>query len=397
MASRCRRRRWCFTLHSPEEHYGLLDNITMGAERCDDRITGGIYQLEECPDTGALHFQGYLEFSVAMDLSSVRMLLGGRAHWEPAGGDRNANIDYCSKTASRAHANQPPTRFGTCAAGAGPTQGRRSDLDATRETLQANGWDLRAAAEQHWSTSVRYLGNLTKLATMFAPPRDGSRPCRVAWIRGRTGLGKSHGVWTFFRRNNIPSHDVYVWSPKTTGFWFEGYARQPWVVLDDLGKGVPLVHLLRLFDNLPYAVSVHGGQVQMQAYNFIVTTNNTLDELFHGAATAEQIDALRRRTTLPFGNTLAGPDAAAIAALPFDQRENALADWLDGVFGLGGGAAAAVPVPHVAPLTEETRTELRSLRFPVEAQEEEEEPIDFDEEEDPAMMSQHEREERGYF
>lgn len=80
------------------------------------------YQIEQCPTTGTLHFQGYAEFTNAQSLSQVKGIIGQKAHLEPRKGTQKQAIEYCKKSASAM-----PDSFSEF--GHPAFQGQRSDLD----------------------------------------------------------------------------------------------------------------------------------------------------------------------------------------------------------------------------------------------------------------------------
>lgn len=88
---------WAFTKFIDEEEFeGLLPfDEWVGVNYL-------VYQLEQCPDTGRLHFQGYLETARTVRLGFVRRLNGLEgAHFEHANGSPEQNKAYCTKQESR--------------------------------------------------------------------------------------------------------------------------------------------------------------------------------------------------------------------------------------------------------------------------------------------------------
>lgn len=58
-----------------------------------------IYGIETCPKTKEKHFQGYFELRDGnrKRLTELKKLLGDKIHFEKAKGNKESNIDYCSK------------------------------------------------------------------------------------------------------------------------------------------------------------------------------------------------------------------------------------------------------------------------------------------------------------
>lgn len=69
-------------------------------------------------------------------------------------------------------------------------QGHRSDFDAAVETLKRTG-DLRAVAELHTKTCVRYAGGFERTAALLKPVPPVERPMRVICLWGPTRQGKT--------------------------------------------------------------------------------------------------------------------------------------------------------------------------------------------------------------
>lgn len=60
-----------------------------------------VYQPEKCPDTGALHIQGYLVLNRQTNLSTVKTMFPCEVHLDAARGTHEQCIAYCTKTESR--------------------------------------------------------------------------------------------------------------------------------------------------------------------------------------------------------------------------------------------------------------------------------------------------------
>lgn len=85
-----RSRKWSFTLNNFTEEE--ITQLHSTFQNC--KIIFG----EETGESGTPHLQGYLEFTDAKTMTSVKKILGtDRVHLEPAKKNRQANINYCSK------------------------------------------------------------------------------------------------------------------------------------------------------------------------------------------------------------------------------------------------------------------------------------------------------------
>ena len=89
-----RARGWCFTINnfSEEEKNQISELIGSNLVKC------GIAETEHTGEgEGTPHIQGYIYFDNQQTFHRIRILLGGRAHIEPAKGSPQQNFDYCSK------------------------------------------------------------------------------------------------------------------------------------------------------------------------------------------------------------------------------------------------------------------------------------------------------------
>jgi len=97
-------RNCCFTAH--------LANFMLNAEgeaifeqldfSQNPVVTFAVWQLEQAPETGRYHFQGYLELSKQQSIAQVQSFPGlAGCHIEPRRGSQEQAIEYCEKDESR--------------------------------------------------------------------------------------------------------------------------------------------------------------------------------------------------------------------------------------------------------------------------------------------------------
>ena len=128
--------------------------------------------------------------------------------------------------------------------------------------------------------------------------RDLTRGVFCAFLHGPTGCAKTLGSTKFL--NRVASKGNYfIWSPKHNKGWWDGYAGEDWVLIDDYDNdAISAGEILRLLQNLPVNVPIHGSVVAMKAHNFILSSNKTLDQLFpEPRVSSMQKEAIRRRIT----------------------------------------------------------------------------------------------------
>lgn len=77
---------WCFTLHDPTGPIAFDDEY----------MSYLVYQLEQCPDTGRHHFQGFLQLHSRRSMGKVKKILGdNRVHLERMRGTASEAANYC--------------------------------------------------------------------------------------------------------------------------------------------------------------------------------------------------------------------------------------------------------------------------------------------------------------
>lgn len=209
----------------------------------------------------------------------------------------------------------------------GFNKGKRNDLDEPIALLR-DGATLSAIAREHPKTIVRFPKGMQLLAALLSRPRTRGR-VRAVFLRGPTGIGKTTGARRFLEQR-AGEEGFFIWSAKHDKGWWDGYEGQDWILIDDLDTGaIALGELLRLLQDLPYKLPVHGGQVHCQAHNFILTSNKPLKKLWP-FADAEQLAALERRiNAFNENNMLEDDDIEAIQGRPHGvERETWIAEWL---------------------------------------------------------------------
>jgi len=157
-------RNFCFTLFFAsdadftDEEYALYHSGELADIFCSPLFKYVIVNVERCPQTQRVHWQGYMELTSAVRFSGVKAAAPflQAAHFERRHGSREQAIAYCSKAESQIAG---PFTYGDPEIG----QGYRSDL-AEAAAAVAAGKTAAELAQLFPETYVRYHGGLAALA-----------------------------------------------------------------------------------------------------------------------------------------------------------------------------------------------------------------------------------------
>lgn len=279
---------------------------------------------KEVGENGTPHLQG--AFSVAspnpVAYSTMHSWPGmARAHYQPMWGNYQQQLDYCSK-GSMPHALYNSLKkdrdrllahpaYGVDAdvfiAGAPPEPGKSNALRLATDKLIAGSSVAELARDPEMAPVVaRYPKGLTLISDSNDTPRT-EPPC-VLWFYGKTGTGKTRCAVEFA---DVLGKPYWLSSGNSsTGSclrWFDGYSREPVVILDDFRpKGVSFNFLLRLFDRYPMRVECKLGSFQWKPTHIIITAPYHPKDIFEtrNKYLPEDIAQLLRRITkvLHFGD-----------------------------------------------------------------------------------------------
>lgn len=240
-------RAWCFTHYS----VGVVPNFD------GDHMKYQVYQLETCPTTGRIHWQGYVEMKHTIRRKAMMKMLGN-CWCDIRKGTRDQARAYCMDRKKKGVVLESPVfEFGTWGKG----QGNRTDIDQAVACKSVA--EIKA---KYPAIYVRYFKGFEKL---FLPDasRDWEMKIDVFW--GPTHSGKTHVA-----RQLMKDSPTY-W--KMPGKWFDGYTGQENVIWDDFNymhKDLNDKFMLRLFDKYPLIVEPKGSTVNFVAKWIILTCDS---------------------------------------------------------------------------------------------------------------------------
>lgn len=223
---------------------------------------------EVAPSTGTLHLQGYVYFKSQRAFSSVKALLGDRAHIEAAKASAKKNRDYCTKDGVWFEHGEMPQ------------PGARTDIAHIRKVLDGGGNMKEVTAVAHSMQAVSIAKEYLKY---HEKPRDW-KP-EVHWYHGSTGAGKTRQAREWLGDGTYTCLD--------NGKFWEGYDAHESVLIDDMRRDFCKYHqLLKILDRYEYRVETKGGSRQLRARKIAITAPYPPDEMYN---TREDINQLLRR------------------------------------------------------------------------------------------------------
>lgn len=200
---------------------------------------------------GTDHLQGYVIFKGNKRFGAVKVLLPG-AHWEPAKGSTEHNIDYCSKDGDFTEYGQRPT-----------TAKEKGQMEKDRWRNIIAMAKAGTLEENEPKIYFQHLKTAEYLHTKYQQAPHIEKTVKVFW--GPTGTGKSRLAW------EEAGMGAYPKDPRTK-FW-NGYNGQQNVIFDEFRGGIDISHMLRWLDRYPVIVEVKGSSTALMMENVWITSN----------------------------------------------------------------------------------------------------------------------------
>ena len=268
-------RNWVFTLNNPADQDDPREVL---------KEAKFLVFQHEVGKEGTKHIQGYVQFHSMYRFQRLKTLMP-RGHWEPRRGSHAQAYEYCTKEDTRVPGTSPTV------VGVAPQQGKRTDLDAVKETIDS-GSTMLDIADNHFTQFVKYEKGIRSYISLKSKPRDFKSTVKVLY--GPTGTGK-----TMYCSKVAP--DAFWYAPQSEGKWWCGYDGTSDVVIDEFYGQIRWSTLLRLLDRTPCTVEIKGGTVNFAPRNIYITSNKHPIEWYvkHEWATLNRrIDFIYRVPTL---------------------------------------------------------------------------------------------------
>lgn len=259
MPSKNQSRRFCFTWNNYSN-----DVITVLSDfyqvHCNYLVYG-----KEVGASGTPHLQGFFTLKKKKLTIAALRNLGLACHLEVAKGDSLQCSQYCKK-------DNDFEEFGIT-----PTPGQRTDLAEVADMVK-QGKSITEIADAKPVTFMRYGRGIRDLKLVLATKYEHDS-VRGIWYYGLPGTGKSYRA-----RQEYPH--AYI---KAQNKWFDGYAGEDAIILDDLDTHLLGHHLKIWADRYSHTGETKGGTVQLRHKVFVVTSNYHPNGLFECPVLAEAI------------------------------------------------------------------------------------------------------------
>lgn len=277
---------WCFTFHYTDD---TKDLVLKWWDALCAQAHYAIGGWEVCPTTGRDHLQGYVQFLKRRRLTELKRLPNGLGvHWEPAKGDEQQNIDYCSKGGDTIVFGDEPRVIN----GGKREQQRWAD---TLKYAKAGQFELIDPQLQ-----ITQCKNLEFIRQKYLPKPDNlNHNTRHIWIYGPSGSGKSYNARALFEQK---------FYDKSQNKWWDHYNGEENVLIDDLeqenGRAL-IAHLKRWLDIYPFVAEVKQGVCKnLRPENVIITSNFHPDLMFGDKP--QWLDPIMRRVKVFYLGTKPG-------------------------------------------------------------------------------------------
>lgn len=257
------------------------------------------FSQEICPDTGNIHWQGYVEYKVKKRKDwCYRQKTYEKASFKVVDADGATNRDYCYwLDDEHTEPNNTFAEYGTMQA----TQGARTDLVEIREKIMAGEIDYDNILLDYPPYLIDKHGRIIKEWCMARARTVQRREMpETSWFYGETETGKSHAVKQALTDMEGDYYENCYWHNAYDSKWWDGYKGQKHVILDDFrGYNMPLPQLLQILDKYPCSVPKRyaGASNTPMVAKYIWITCNASPELTYSGAKHESLKQLRRRLT----------------------------------------------------------------------------------------------------
>ena len=279
-------RAWIFTENNPKKDSKLLRAIQDGIGTFGAEVRYICYQLEK-GENGTPHYQGYIELYRPHDLAGCKSIVGatGSVYLDRRRGTQKDAIKYCTKAETR---EAGPWHFGEQA-----LPGKRTDLTDLRDAIKGGCINKKRLLEDHQQTIAKYPRFAQTCIDAYY--EEGWRAVECILLIGDTRLGKTRWVY-----DNWSKGDFWRLPAVTSQIWFDGYAGETHVLLDDFSGAASKVSvsvLLQMLDGYICRLPNKGGFVGWKPTHIAITSNVHPNNWYRWKDRMKQYHALAARFT----------------------------------------------------------------------------------------------------
>lgn len=262
-----RSRKFVFTWNnypSPDAYNTLLDALSP-SYLC--------FGTELAPTTGTPHLQGFLYFTNARSVESIRAKLPG-VDVRIARGSSDQCITYCQKDGDFTERGTRPM-----------SQADKGDAERARWATALSLARTGSFDEIEPVILLRYYSSIRRIHDDFQPMPFTLDTLDNYWIMGSSGVGKSRSVRTKFP-------EVY---PKPLNKWWDAYTGQTHVLIDDVdpSHGSWIGSFLKIWtDHYPFIAEIKGRSRPIRPLVCCVTSQYAISQVF---TEPKLVEALHRR------------------------------------------------------------------------------------------------------
>lgn len=222
------------------------------------------WQMENGSKSGYIHIQGYVELTKPQRLSWLKKSLNrDDIHCEPRKGTRDQARAYCMKEDTRV---EGPWEEGTWEQGG---QGHRTDLDDIYGMLK-EGKSLLEVLEEHPATFMRMTRGIRDAKFLLDQAQAKRfRKVKTTVLVGAAGSGKTRTVY------DIGGYDRVYKLDQGDQVWFDGYAGEDILLIDDFYGWIKWGMLLNILDGYPLRLPVKGSFTIAKWTKVYITSNRS--------------------------------------------------------------------------------------------------------------------------
>lgn len=254
-------------------------------------ITYVVGALETAPSTGKKHVQMYIELPPGKKKSIVGvkkiydMMDMQDPHIEQAMGTAVQNRAYCLKEYKDTIMGAEGANWFEFGEARPEHAGKRMQLDWAKARDMARAGKIQ---EIEPSILIQHYGNLKLVHFEFSRKYQDLESLDNYWFYGLPGVGKSR----LAREHGTAYNGTYFKDAQNK--WFDQYAHEECVVLDDLEKDAKYQgHLLKtISDRYPMRVEMKGASTWVRPKSVVVTSNYRIEDIWEDKVL---VAALRRR------------------------------------------------------------------------------------------------------